>query len=82
MKSISLLVITFLLFSNSAFATDFLSRTAACRLEVKILGPDLLEEDIDCIWLEKHKAQVVEECKECLADLELIKEASKGYFDY
>lgn len=82
MKSLSLLAVTFLLFSHTVIATDFLSRTTACRMEVKILGPDLLEEDKDCIWLEEHKAQIVEQCKECLADLELIKEASRGYFDY
>jgi hypothetical protein len=51
-------------------------------MEVKILGPDVLEEDENCLWLEDNKSQVIEKCKDCLVDLELIKEASKGNFDY
>ena len=51
-------------------------------MEVKILGPDVLDEDKNCLWLEENKTQIIEQCKSCLADLELIKEASQGYFDY
>ena len=77
-------LITVLLFTSytHCFADELFEKTAACRMEVKILGPDVLDEDKNCIWLEENKIQVVEQCKSCLADLELIKEASQGYFDY
>jgi len=51
-------------------------------MEVKILGPDVLDEDKNCLWLEENKTQIIEQCKSCLADLKMIKEASQGYFDY
>lgn len=82
MKSLSLFVLFSLLISHSLYANDFLEKTSACRMEVKILGPDVLEEDENCLWLEDNKSQVIEKCKDCLADLELIKEASQGNFDY
>ena len=82
MKFLSFFVLFSLFISNHLYASDFLEKTSACRMEVKILGPDVLEEDKNCLWLEENKSQVVEKCKECLADLELIKEASQGYFDY
>lgn len=51
-------------------------------MEVKILGYEALEEDQNCLWLVDNTRQVVEKCQDCLADLELIKEAAQGYFDY
>ena len=65
-----------------AFAGEMEVKTAACRMEVKILGSDLLEEDENCLWVVEHTAMLVEKCPHCLADLELIKQASQGYFDY
>jgi len=86
MKFFPLLLLLLLLFSlfiaTDLYADDFLEKTSACRMEVKILGPDVLAEDENCLWLEEHKSQVVKTCKDCLADLKLIKEASQGYFDY
>jgi ornithine carbamoyltransferase len=70
------------LFSNESVAESLIDNTQACRMEVKILGPDALEEDENCLWLEENKAHVLATCKQCLNDLELIKEASQGYFDY
>ncbi len=51
-------------------------------MEVKILGPDVLSEDENCLWLQENLTQVIEKCENCLTDLELIKEASQGNFDY
>ena len=82
MKIFSLLAVLFCTSYTHCFADELVDKTAACRMEVKILGPDVLDEDENCLWLEENKAQVVEKCKDCLADLELIKEASQGYFDY
>ncbi len=73
---------TTLFFSSISMAGNFQDRTAACRLEIKIMGPDLLDEDKDCIWVEDHKAEIMAKCKECMADFALIKEASRGDFDY
>jgi hypothetical protein len=72
----------FLASANSSWANDMQLKTAACRLEVKILGYETLEEDQDCIWLMDNLTQVVKKCPECRTDLKLIKEASQGYFDY
>ena len=83
MKKLLLFVpLLFLILFSNSFAEDMLLKTAACRLEVKILGHEILEEDEDCIWLVENTSMVVEKCHECLPDLELIKEASQGYFDY
>jgi len=83
MKKLILLPFLFLMLSTHSFADDDMQhKTAACRMEVKILGHDSLEEDQNCLWLVEHTGLVVEKCHECLPDLELIKEASQGYFDY
>ncbi len=83
MKLTAILFLTAALFFSSALmADDFQDRTAACRLEIKIMGPDLLDEDKDCIWVEDHKDEIIAKCQECIADFALIKEASRGYFDY
>ena len=80
---LSLLSMLFLISFSNSFADDEMQlKTAACRMEVKILGHEILEEDKNCLWLVDHTSLVVEKCHECLPDLELIKEASQGYFDY
>ncbi len=82
MKMISLIVMLFLSCSTSIYANEFSDKTSACRMEVKILGPDMLDEDENCLWVQDNLTQVIEKCKNCLNDLELIKEASQGNFDY
>ncbi len=82
MKTTSLLLLLFLMLNAQCSADELFDKTEACRMEVKILGPDLLDEDENCLWLEEHLAQVVKQCKKCRVDLELIKEASQGNFDY
>lgn len=86
MKKLTLLffqsLLCLILSSNSFADDDMQLKTAACRMEVKILGHEILEEDKNCLWLVDHTSQVVEKCHECIPDLELIKEASQGYFDY
>ena len=79
-----LLLAFILLFASQTFlfASELSSNTAACRMEVKILGYEALEEDRDCIWLVDNLEMVMKKCPECLTDMELIKEASQGYFDY
>lgn len=86
MKKLTLLSLLsslfFLISFSQSFADDMFVKTAACRMEVKILGYEALEEDQNCLWLVDNTPQVVEKCQDCLADLELIKEAAQGYFDY
>lgn len=79
---IRLLVVILLSLSSHLSASELAKNTAACRMEVKILGYEALEEDKDCIWLVENTALVMEKCPECLLDLKLIKEAAQGYFDY
>ena len=82
MKTFSLIPLLLLMSYTHCSADELFDKTAACRMEIKILGPDILQEDENCLWLEENLNQVVEKCKNCLADLELIKEASQGNFDY
>lgn len=82
MKILTLCLFFNLLLCSHLYASEWLERTSACRMEVKILGPDVLDEDKDCLWLEEHKSQVVAACKKCIVELERIKEASRGNFDY
>jgi len=71
-----------LLSISNCYADDFFDRTSACRMEIKIIGPDVLEENDDCAWLVENVEQVVKKCSKCLPQLELIREASRGNFDY
>ncbi len=82
MNAFYLISFLFLFISSNSYADEFYEKTRACRAEVKVLGPDLLDEDENCIWLEENKYQVYEKCKACRAELELIKEASRGNFDF
>lgn len=50
MKLLPLLLPLSLLFSNSLYASDFIKKTSACRMEVKIVGPDVLEKDKNYEW--------------------------------
>lgn len=79
---IKLVPIFFLLVMNAAYADDLFTRTSACRMEIKILGSDVLEEDESCVWLVENIADVLKNCSTCLSQLELIKEAANGNFDY
>lgn len=81
-KLISCFTLLLLLATTHSYAGEMFNKTSACRMEVKIIGPDGLEEDENCIWLEDNKYQVLEKCAECKSQLEMIREASKGYFDY
>jgi len=66
-------LLSLILFSVSVKATEVQEQhTAASSLEVKIPGSDLLDEDVDCIWVEEHKDQIMAECKEYMADFALI----------
>lgn len=80
--SIFLSAFFLLSFSHSFADADMQLKTAACRMEVKILGHEVLEEDKNCLWLVENTSLVVEKCRECLPDLMLIEEASQGYFEY
>ncbi len=82
MQKLTLISILFLASYTFLLADELVLNTAACRMEVKILGYEALEEDNDCIWLVENTELVVKKCPECLPDLELIKEAAQGYFDY
>ncbi len=82
MKKLTLIIILFLTSQSVLLADELALNTAVCRMEVKILGYEALEEDKDCVWLVENLDLVVKQCSECLPDLELIKEASQGYFDY
>ena len=82
MKKLTLIIILFLTSQSVLLANELALNTAVCRMEVKILGYEALEEDKDCVWLVENLELVVKQCPECLPDLELIKEASQGYFDY
>jgi len=82
MQKITLTIFLLLALQSVLLADELALNTAACRMEVKILGYEALEEDKDCIWLVDNIDQVVNKCPECMPDLELIKEASQGYFDY
>jgi len=82
MKVIYLIPLFFLLIHTNSQANEFFEKTSACRMEVKILGPDLLDEDESCLWLEDNKELVYDQCIACREQLELIKEASRGHFDY
>ncbi|MCU7835722.1 MAG: hypothetical protein KZQ83_10795 [gamma proteobacterium symbiont of Taylorina sp.] len=79
---IKLLPVLLLLIANCSYADELFDKTNACRMEIKILGPDVLEEDDNCVWLVENVQQVVEKCSSCLPQLELIREASRGNFDY
>lgn len=81
-KLISWTTLFLLLAANHSYAVELFEKTNACRMEIKIIGPDVLEEDENCIWLEENKQQVLEKCSECKIQLEMIREASRGYFDY
>lgn len=81
-KLISCFTLLLLLATTHSYADEMFKKTSACRMEVKIIGPDVLEEDENCIWLEENKYQVLEKCSECKVQLEMIREASKGNFDY
>ncbi|MCW8929930.1 MAG: hypothetical protein OQL19_06815 [Gammaproteobacteria bacterium] len=82
MKMLSLIFLLLLMTYTHCSADEFLDKTSACRMEVKILGPDVLQEDENCIWLDENLTQVKEKCTNCLVDLKLIKEVSQGNFDY
>ena len=82
MQKITLTIILFLASQSVLLADELALNTAACRMEVKILGYEALEEDKVCVWLVENMTVVLEKCPECIPDLELIKEASQGYFDY
>jgi hypothetical protein len=62
-------------------ADEFYDKTKNCTMEVKIIGPDALEEDASCVWLMENKQRVINKCKNCNALFELLKEASLGNFD-
>lgn len=81
-KLMSWITLFLLLAASHSYAGELFEKTNACRMEIKIIGPDVLEEDENCIWLEENKQQVLEKCSECKIQLEMIREASRGYFDY
>ena len=64
-KLISWIVLFLLLSISHSYAGELFEKTNACRMEIKIIGPDVLEEDENCIWLEENKQQVLEKCSEC-----------------
>ncbi len=81
-KSIFLIALfSIFLIHNSYAANELYEKTDSCRMEVKIIGPDALEEDENCVWLNDNKHLVIEKCPECKVLLNFIKEASLGNFD-